>query len=301
MPSNRGVFTLSRQMWEKELSDHHKKVNVAKAVVPGQMANGQGATATPRRPPVASGSSGAAAAAGGRASTGKAGAGTGDERPDGIGAPTRCLDGLPSTDRRTCDDVITVLEKMSSAESKVLLEEIFVTSEMRKLLSRYTGVYPSLAPQQDEADEEEAAVRKEKIKAKAGEVQKPAPPPEKKAEASSGRRQSGSGTYNSSSGTQPAATKAAASDRTTPPPAAAQDALAASAKKEASVVTPAKSVQSAASPVGTPAVTPAKSFTASPNKEETALSTKKAPVPAFLKDDDAEEEHEEDEEYEAES
>jgi hypothetical protein len=205
MPTSRhGVFTLSSQMWEKELSDHHRKVNVVKAVVTntGPLLTALPGT-TPRRgaPPSRKGGARSELPPASLTST----------EPSPSQGKSSGLNALSSSERRVCDDVILVLERMTSADSKALLEEIFVASEMRKLLARYSGVFPTLGSSEDQKAEAEGEPA-------VAVAQKPAPPPEKKpTEASLSRRHSTGGAGMQK---EPAAVPAPTGKRDTPPSAA---------------------------------------------------------------------------------
>ena len=291
MPTKKpgGVFTLSSQMWEKELSDHHKKVMVAKATIPSASA------ATPRRAPAAAGSA--------KNRTKEPRNAGGEERAEAE-APSRCLDSLSATDRRACDDVIVVLEKMSSVDSKALLEEIFVTSEMRKLLSRYTGVYPSLDPEDSATPEGAAAGEPAKgnqqqgtatgtSASKAAPQQKPTPPQAQKPAAQNMRRHSTGSILSQASSKEEQHAQASGKQGNT---------SSSSSAEEASQPKGSSSKQAAKTDVGPVKQQEVEKSSSTTKKDAEqpprrgskleASGSRKGTVPVFLQDEDAEEDEE---------
>eukprot|EP00742_Colponemidia_sp_Colp-10_P023168 GILJ01027551.1.p1 GENE.GILJ01027551.1~~GILJ01027551.1.p1 ORF type:complete len:149 (+),score=14.17 GILJ01027551.1:1-447(+) len=131
--------------WDQKLKEHQFRMGQAKSSIPKD-APFQLSFRSPRqspRGPRAIGSLPAviAATSGSRVSTANSSIGQG--RP----APPRLpltLDDLADSERKLCDDFIRMLQSKSSDESKELLEAIFVTSETKRLLKGYGGVYPGL-------------------------------------------------------------------------------------------------------------------------------------------------------------
>lgn len=156
-------FPLGEEMWRRELQDHHRRLNTTKSTLraapppplagsgssssrpatmgsrrPGGPATGGSAnlrlkspTGLTKAPPRGATAPAAAAAAGGEG---------GDNEHEGS-QPRLKLEDLSESDREVCESMIKVLQKHSTADSKSLIEEMYVAAEMRRLLASYTGVY----------------------------------------------------------------------------------------------------------------------------------------------------------------
>lgn len=128
-------------MWKKELSDHQKRLHTVKPTLPGPAAptSGRPLTQSGRRFAGSSSTKGRlpspetkrVEAAGGAAQGAQAAA------PKGLK-----IEELPTSDQQTCEAMMSVLQKLNTADAKSILEELFVGCEMKRLLSQYTGVYP---------------------------------------------------------------------------------------------------------------------------------------------------------------
>lgn len=145
--SRRTAFPLGSEMWKKELSDHHKRLNTVKPTLPGPSAPSSG------RPTTNSGRRQV-----GAATTKTLRLGSPDSKPQGrqqlavsdtprqqAAAKGMRIEELSTEDQRTCESMMAVLQKLNTTDAKSILEELFVGCEMKRLLSQYTGVYPQPA------------------------------------------------------------------------------------------------------------------------------------------------------------
>lgn len=137
------AFPLGSEMWRKELADHQKRLTSVKPTLPNpippsapgssrpstQSARGRGAAKRLSSPPTATPSKGAPVAQN---------TAEGDAAASGLKISQLSVD-----QQQCCGRMVDVLQSLSSADSKAILEELFVSSEMKRLLAQYTGVYPA--------------------------------------------------------------------------------------------------------------------------------------------------------------
>lgn len=69
--------------------------------------------------------------------------------------------------------MMSVLQKLSTADAKSILEELFVGCEMKRLLSQYTGVYPAEDAQAASCGSESTATAAQPTKRQSNEAHEP--------------------------------------------------------------------------------------------------------------------------------
>jgi hypothetical protein len=142
--SRRTAFPLGHDMWKKELSDHQRRLNTVKPTLPAPSApSGRPSTHSGRRqqtlkrvpsPESATGKHSASPRGLAHAATTSGG--------QIAAAKGLRVEELSADEQRTCEAMMVILQRLSTTDGKSILEELFVGCEMKRLLSRYTGVYP---------------------------------------------------------------------------------------------------------------------------------------------------------------
>jgi hypothetical protein len=140
--SRRTAFPLGSEMWKKELSDHHKRLTTVKPTLPGPSAPSSGRPTTNSGRRVAGTSMKPRLGSPDTKVSGRSQQ-TAADAPDKLAAAKGMrIEELPTEDQRTCEAMMSVLQKLNTTDAKSILEELFVGCEMKRLLSQYTGVYP---------------------------------------------------------------------------------------------------------------------------------------------------------------
>lgn len=170
-----GGFMLSEENWSTALRDHQHRVKVMKPAI--QIDEPWGMGGRPRRPIKPATARGDARrpekSCGG--STPRSARGQSAQRsaprqkqaapPPVPRAPTG-IDDLSPEKQAICEDMIAVLMSLDEEGSYSVAQELFVLAEERRLLNRYTGVFPAMAEElpedgtsRDEADQHEPSTQ----------------------------------------------------------------------------------------------------------------------------------------------
>lgn len=140
-------------MWKKELSDHQKRLTTVKTTLqPAAPASSRPATQSMRTPAKRLGSPtqtlkstprATTAASGGTAATPPFDATISGRNSPNSKLPGKKIEDLTPEDQKTCEAMVVLLQRLSTQDCKSIVEELFVATEMKRLLNNYSGVYPT--------------------------------------------------------------------------------------------------------------------------------------------------------------